>query len=156
MIGNEGTIIAMILTGALLLGSQLVSSNGILRRLFGKKTKPSKGGKKGSKKTATGDASGGTEKIAHARAFLQTALDQASQAESASARANSGNRSSRMSAAEQAHYNAVAAEQAAGSATDAAAGGPIEANDAAAQARNAAARARAAADRARYNASLAS
>lgn len=133
MAGMEGTIVAAVATGVLLFASAVVS-----KRIPIKKTAKA--------------ANGTGEKTDNARAYLQTALDQATQAEAASLRANTGNRDSRLAAAEEAHYFAVAAEEAASNATNAAAGGPLEANDVAAQARNAAVRARAAADRARYNA----
>lgn len=133
MTGMEGTIVAAMATGMLLFASAVVSKRIPL-------------------KTKKANANGSSEKTNNARTYLQTALDQAAQAEAASLRANNGNRDSRLAAAEEAHYCALAAEEAASNATTAAAGGPLEANDVAAQARNAAARARAAADRARYNA----
>jgi len=102
--------------------------------------------------TETPPADANEAKTFHARAQLQVALDRAAQAESAAGRASYGDKMSRMAAAEQAGYNAIAAREAASRASASAQGGPIEANDAAAQAYQAACRAQAAADRARYSA----
>lgn len=115
--------------------------------------KPKLRGKKGKFSEAPADAN--EAKTFHARSQLQVALDQATQAESAAGRANYGDKLSRMAAAEQASYNAIAAREAASRASASAAGGLIDANDAAAQAHQAAYRAQAAADRARYAASAA-
>lgn len=109
-----------------------------------------------AKPKSPGAAANGSEKTNNARAFLQTAQDQASLAESACARASSGPKSSRLAAAEQAHYHAQAAHEAAGNATTAAEGGQGPASAVAALARDVAARAQGAADRARSNASTSS
>jgi len=91
-------------------------------------------------------------KYNNAAQYRQTAEDAAMRALGAEERTRYGNKSSRMSAADEAYYAAQAARGAASSATSAAAGGGVSASDAAASARNAADRAQASADRARYNA----
>jgi hypothetical protein len=91
--------------------------------------------------------------VGNAQSNLQTARDQAAQAESACSRASYGEKSYRSSAASEAQDHANAARAAADRATSAAYGQSSSANDYAAQARNAADRAQAAADRAQYNAS---
>ena len=91
-------------------------------------------------------------KYNNAASYRQTAEDAASRALGAEERTRYGNKSSRMSAADEAYYAAQAARGAANSATAAAAGGALNANDTAASARNAADRAQASADRARSNA----
>lgn len=91
--------------------------------------------------------------VGNAQSNLQTALDQASRAENAASRANSGtDKNARRAAASDAEYAASAARGAADRATSAAYNGSQLARDYAAQARDAASRARGAADRARYNA----
>ncbi len=87
-----------------------------------------------------------------AASYRQTAENAAMRALGAEERTRYGNKSSRMSAADEAYYAAQAARGAANSATAAASGGALNANDAAASARNAADRAQASADRARSNA----
>jgi hypothetical protein len=91
-------------------------------------------------------------KYNNAAQYRQTAEDAAMRALGAEERTRYGNKSSRMSAANEAYYAASAARGAANSATSAAAGGGVNASDAAASARNAADRAQASADRARSNA----
>jgi hypothetical protein len=90
--------------------------------------------------------------LGDAQSDLQTARDQAAQAEDASSRASSGDRGSRLSAASEAQYHANAAREAADRAYNRASGHSSGANDAASQARAEANRAQAAADRAHYNA----
>lgn len=92
-------------------------------------------------------------KLYSANQHLQTANDQASQAESAASAASYGDRSSRLAAAERSRYHAIAARAAADRATSAAYGGGTSASDAAAKARAAADRAQAAANDATYRAS---
>lgn len=91
-------------------------------------------------------------KYNNAAQYRQTAEDAAMRALGAEERTRYGNKSSRMSAADEAYYDAQSARAAANNATAAAAGGALNANDAAASARNAADRAQASADRARSNA----
>ncbi|MBX9951730.1 MAG: hypothetical protein K2Y39_21345 [Candidatus Obscuribacterales bacterium] len=91
-------------------------------------------------------------KYNNAAQYRQTAEDAAMRALGAEERTRYGNKSSRMSAADEAYYAAQAARGAANSATSAAAGGGVSASDAAASARNAADRAQGSADRARSNA----
>jgi len=99
------------------------------------------------------NAAQNAEKLGTAQSYMQTAVDQASIAESARERASSGSdKDAKLSAASEARYAASAARAAANSATEAAAGGTSEANDAASQARDAADRAQAAADQATANA----
>ncbi len=142
------TILAVASTGILIV-------LGLVSERISAKLTPSKAkldGKNSEKHESPTAAANGHEKTNNALAFLQTAKNQASQAESACSRASSGPKSSRQAAAEQAHYHAQAAQEAAGNSTAAAAGGPVPAADAAAQARDVACRAQGAADRARYNA----
>jgi len=91
-------------------------------------------------------------KYNNAASYRQTAEDASMRALGAEQRTQYGNKSSRMSAADEAYYAAQAARGAANSATAAASGGALNANDAAASARAAADRAQASADRARANA----
>lgn len=92
-------------------------------------------------------------KLFQAREHLQTAMDQAAQAEYAAAAANNGDRNQRLGAAERARYHASAARAAADRSIGAAAGGGTAALDAAAHARAAADRAQNAANNATYTAS---
>lgn len=87
--------------------------------------------------------------------WMQCAVDQAAQAETASSRASVGSRSLRLSAAYEAQCFADGARNWAQQATDRAYGASPAAQEAAANARNAASRAQAAADRARYYAETA-
>jgi hypothetical protein len=93
------------------------------------------------------------EAYSNASGNLQTALDQAAQAEDAASRASSGSdQGARQSAAGEAQDHANAAREAADAATSTAYGASSEAQDQAAQARDAANRAQYAADRAAANA----
>lgn len=91
-------------------------------------------------------------KVGKAQNFMQCALDQAAQAETASSRSCYGNRDSRLAASSQAQSHADAALSWAEMAESTAysVGGPAQ--DAAARARDAANRAQQSANRARYNA----
>jgi hypothetical protein len=104
----------------------------------------------GTDSSANADSSA---KLFQAREHLQTAMDQAAQAEYAAAAANNGDRNQRLGAAERARYHASAARAAADRSTGAASGGGTAALDAAAQARAAADRAQNAANNATYTAS---
>lgn len=105
-----------------------------------------------SKQAAYQKQQNNQRKYNSAASYRQTAEDAAMRALGAEERTRYGNKSSRMSAADEAYYAAQAARGAANSATAAASGGALNANDAAASARNAADRAQASADRARANA----
>lgn len=103
--------------------------------------------------SSSGSSSQNPQKYYDASSNRQVALDQASQAESAAARASYGtNRDAKLSAAAEARNHANAARAAADRATSAAYGGSNEAQDAAAQARDAANRAEYAANQADANA----
>lgn len=103
--------------------------------------------------SGSSSASANPQKFYDASAALQSAVDQAAQAEAAASRASYGSdQGARLSAAAEAQNHANAARGAADQATSVAAGGSSEAQDAAAQARNAADRAQYAADRAAANA----
>lgn len=104
----------------------------------------------GTNSSANADSSA---KLFQAREHLQTAMDQAAQAEYAAAAANNGDRNQRLGAAERARYHASAARAAADRSIGAASGGGTAALDAAAQARAAADRAQNAANNATYTAS---
>jgi hypothetical protein len=105
-----------------------------------------------SKQAAYQKQQNNQRKYNSAASYRQTAENAAMRALGAEERTRYGNKSSRMSAADEAYYAAQAARGAANSATAAASGGALNANDAAASARNAADRAQASADRARSNA----
>lgn len=113
--------------------------------------------KKKKKKTST-TADGGVgqnddaAKVNSCQQYMQCAIDQKAQAESAASRANSGTRDARLSAASQAQYHADSARNWADKTTSTAYGASSLAQDAAARARDAANRAQEAANRARYNA----
>lgn len=93
------------------------------------------------------------EAYGNASSYMQTAIDQAAQAESAAARASYGSdKYARQAAASEAQNHANAARGAADSATSAASGATGAAQDQAAKARDAANRAQYAADRAASNA----
>lgn len=138
--------ILMGVTALLVVVGLAVQANSNLRAGGGKSSgaKNSPGG--------TGSSSNNAGKEAIASENLQTALDQAAQAEQEVGNASSGDRNSRLGAAERARYNAGAARAAADRATSAGANAGGTAADLAGQARAAAERAKAAADRATYNA----
>ncbi len=114
------------------------------------KSRRTAGVESGTNANASAEASA---KLFQAREHLQTAMDQAAQAEYAAAAANNGDRAQRLGAAERARYHASAARAAADRSTGAASGGNTAALDAAAQARAAADRAQNAANNATYTAS---
>ena len=125
-----------------------------LLRMFldGDSGAPSSSSSSNSQQAAYQKQQSNQRKYNNAAQYRQTAEDAAMRALGAEERTRYGNKSSRMSAADEAYYAAQAARGAANSATSAAAGGGVNANDAAASARNAADRAQASADRARSNA----
>lgn len=114
------------------------------------KSRRTAGVESGTNANASAEASA---KLFQAREHLQTAMDQAAQAEYAAAAANNGDRAQRLGAAERARYHASAARAAADRSIGAASGGGTAALDAAAQARAAADRAQNAANNATYTAS---
>lgn len=126
----------------------------IAAKLGGKN--PASAKKKRKKLASTAAAAGGqtddAAKVNSCQQYMQCAIDQKAQAESAASRANSGTRDSRLSAASQAQYHADAARNWADKTASTAYGASSLAQDAAARARDAANRAQEAANRARYSA----
>ncbi len=114
---------------------------------------------KSSKKVVmsnTGKEADNSAKLNDALQYMQCAIDQASQAESAAARANNGVKNARLSAAYEAQCYADAARNWADKAAARTYGASSAAQDATSKAREAAYRAQAAADRAKYSAATAS
>lgn len=114
--------------------------------------------KNGSGKRAlsgAGASGDDASKVNSCQQFMQCALDQRAQADSAAARANSGNKDARLSAASEAQYHASAAREWADRAASTAYGASSLAQEAANRARDAANRAQEAANKARYNADTA-
>ncbi len=118
---------------------------------------PSNANKKNNVSSSNNNnAASNAEKLNTAQQFMQTAINQAAQAETAASRASMGNRDTRLAAAYEAQCYADAARNWADQATQRTYGASSPAQDAAAKAREAAYKAQAAADRAKYFASNAS
>lgn len=121
-------------------------------------TRMASGGAKGGSASVKAVKSSGNSsamdasKVGKAQNFMQCALDQAAQAETASSRSCYGNRDSRLAASAQAQCHADAALSWAEMAESTAYNLSGPAQDAAARARDAANRAQQSANRARYNA----
>ena len=120
-----------------------------------KKSEKNSKSKKRQRESDAGDSgkqNNDAAKVTSCQQFMQCAIDQKAQAETAASRTSSGTRDSRLSAASQAQYHADAARNWADKAAGTAYGASQLAQDAVARARDAASRAQEAANRARYNA----